>query len=185
MQRLLLAKSLLLSLLLLALSSAALSGCSSNEVCDPGQPCECNGGHECYIGCEGDGCTPHCSQMNRCGAVCDDNCSSLCHDMDECSTSCGDDCDVKCHGAEACGAICGDRCHFDCHDVGRCGVRAGNQSEIVCHNFSRCDVECTGTCRVHSASPDICDPTGGCTLKCLGGAAQTMCSDGSVACGAC
>jgi hypothetical protein len=169
----------------LLLAGYALIGCNDHEVCRPDRPCECFGGHDCYVGCEGDGCNSRCFQMNHCGAVCENACHSECFDVDECSTSCGDDCDVVCHNATACGAICGDRCHFDCHDMGRCGVRAGTASEIVCHNYSRCDVECTGTCHVRSAAPDSCDDAHGCSVKCLGGAALSTCPDGSVACGGC
>lgn len=171
--------------LLLALSATALPGCHDNDICNPGEPCECSGGHDCYVGCSGDGCSSRCFQMEHCGAVCENDCSSQCFDVQECSTSCGDDCDVSCHNAVACGAICGDRCHFDCHDMDRCGVRAGDASEINCHNFSRCDVECTGTCHVRSAAPNACDGQHGCNVKCLGKAALTTCSDGSVACGGC
>lgn len=169
----------------LLLGGLVLPGCSQHETCSPGQPCECSGGRDCYVGCEGDGCSARCFQLEHCGAVCQNDCSSECFDVQECSTSCGDDCNVSCHNAVACGAICGDRCRFDCHDMDRCGVRAGNGSEITCHNFSRCDVECTGTCRVRSAAPTLCDDQHGCSVKCLGAPALTRCSDGSVACGAC
>jgi hypothetical protein len=171
--------------LLFLLGSAALTGCDNHDICNPGEPCECSGGHECYVGCEGDGCNARCFQMEHCGAVCENDCSSQCFDVQECSTSCGDDCDVSCHNAVACGAICGDRCHFDCHDMDRCGVRAGNGSEINVHNYSRSEIECTGTCHVTSASPSACDEPHGCSVKCLGKAALTTCGDGSVACGAC
>jgi hypothetical protein len=176
----------LLSALCLSLVlGAALAGCNDHDICNPGEPCECSGGHECYVGCEGDGCNARCFQMEHCGAVCENDCSSQCFDVNECSTSCGHDCDVSCHNAVACGAICGDRCRFDCHDMDRCGVRAGNGSEINVHNYSRSEIECTGTCHVKSASPSACDDQHGCSVKCLGSAALTMCGDGSVACGAC
>ena len=173
MQRLFSAAALCLML------SASVLGCHDNETCGPGEPCDCYGGHECYVSCEGDGCNPRCYQMEHCGAVCEDKCISESFDVQETSTSCGDDCFISCHNAVACGAICGDRCHFDCHDMNRCGVSAGNDSEIDCHNYTTCAVECAGTCHVKCASPANCD------VKCPGGAGPAQCADGRLACGGC
>src|SRR5687768_16381699 len=117
------------------LLAGSLSACNDDDFCDPGEPCECFDGQECYLGCDEDGCNPRCFQMTQCGAVCENDCNSQCFDVKECSTSCGDDCSVSCHNAIACGAICGDRCRFDCHDMVRCGVRAGNDSVITCRNY--------------------------------------------------
>jgi hypothetical protein len=167
-----------LSRLLVAFSlSAALAGCNSDN-CRAGEPCACRGGHDCYLGCEGDGCNTSCSSLNHCGTVCEDKCATQCFSVDECSTSCGDDCNVLCHDAIACGALCGDRCHFECYSMSRCGVRAGNESVITCHDHATCAVECTGTCRVDCSH-------GACDIKCLGGGGPTQCGNGTVACGGC
>src|SRR5690606_18868920 len=55
--------------LALLLASAATSACNDGGACDPGELCECSGGTECYLACDGDNCAQHCSSMPRCGGV--------------------------------------------------------------------------------------------------------------------
>lgn len=167
-------------LLALALLLPTLTACDSNAgACDAGEPCECSGGSDCFLGCDGDGCRQRCYQLNHCGGVCEDDCSLECFDVDECSQSCGNDCRMLCHNTVACGTICGANCEVDCHDVDRCGVRAGNGSRVNCHNLSVCAVECLGSCVVE------CEAVGRCDVTCLGGLAPTSCTNGSVVCGGC
>lgn len=163
------------------LGGSGVAGCSDHDVCDAGEPCECAGGSDCYLGCDSDGCDTVCHDMNHCGTVCENDCQTLSYSVIETSTSCADDCNVVCHDGTACGALCGERCRFECFAMGRCGARVGSDSVVICHDYSRCDIECTGACRVDCANPD------GCSVTCLGdgGSQASQCPDGSRACGGC
>ncbi|HYJ09002.1 MAG TPA: hypothetical protein VEX18_08330 [Polyangiaceae bacterium] len=165
-------------LALSVLMALAVSGCG-DEMCEAGEPCECFGGTDCYLGCEDDGCNATFHDLHHCGAVCEDDCRTESFRFQECSTTCGDDCNVLCHEGTACGALCGDRCRFECFKMDRCGARVGNDSLVKCHEYSRCEVECEGSCRVECANPT------GCSVECLGGGAPMQCADGSQACGGC
>jgi hypothetical protein len=77
---------LLVAVVLSAL--VTLPACDDDDFCRPGTPCDCSGGDECYLSCEGTGCNESCSNLSRCGGICDDACNFHCNDMDECSVAC-------------------------------------------------------------------------------------------------
>src|SRR3954471_2612488 len=124
------------------------SSCRGDGGCQRGQLCECSGGTDCYLGCDGDGCDQTCFSANHCGAVCGNDCSHTWHDGNDCTSDCGDDCNVSCHTSMSCGAFCGARCVYECSNVTTCGVRVGPASVVTCSQVNSCTVECTGSCQV-------------------------------------
>jgi hypothetical protein len=156
-----------------------LMGCDSGG-CGPGDHCECSGGDECFLGCNGDNCNQACFSMNRCGTVCGNGCVSTCHDLGtECSQSCGADCTLTCSSTPTCGVICGDDCHLDCHDTPQCAADVGPGSDVTCTSVASCVVQCSGACNVHCANVSSCEVT------CAGGTPAAACDAGRYACGGC
>ena len=158
----------------------ALAGCDSGR-CGAGELCECAGGHQCYLDCDGDDCVQSCHDMDSCGAVCGDGCHFSCFQNNECSDYCGAGCTMECHGTMTCGSICGPGCNYSCRSASVCGARVGDGSVVLCEDVGSCAVECEGDCRV------TCTRVGGnmCNVTCLGGGAPTSCGNGNVACGPC
>lgn len=154
------------------------AACQSGGGCTPGNPCQCAGGDQCYIGCDGDGCSQACFSMKHCGTVCGNGCSSDCHDVDDCSQSCGDDCVLHCERTPRCGVICGANCQYDCSNASTCAARVGPGSHVRCAMFSSCSVECTGTCSVDCSGI-------GCQVTCADHTAAPQCPSGLYQCGGC
>jgi hypothetical protein len=152
----------LAALLLVAGGIFHAASCGFNRDCADGEVCECSGGEECYIGCDGDNCDQYCHDTRRCGGICDDGCSFECRSVDECSSSCGDDCRLDCHDTVACGAICGAGCVYDCRNTSRCGVVVGTGSTVTCSNTATCEIECTDSCLV------TCNSVSACKVTCRG-----------------
>jgi hypothetical protein len=150
-----------------------------DDACEAGDYCECRGGHECYLECDGDRCDQECSSVDRCGLVCDDGCSFTCHSTEACSASCGSNCSTECYETQSCGAICGSGCDYDCHNANKCGARVGPNSTVRCSSVGSCVVECEGSCRV------FCNGVGSCDVDCARGGGPTPCSDGSSECREC
>jgi hypothetical protein len=152
---------LFLQLALVALlSSFALTACDDDDFCEPGRPCGCAHGDECYLGCEGDGCHQTCHDLVRCGGVCGNVCSFNCHNMNDCSVSCGDDCAATCHDTVSCGIICGANCDYRCNNASRCGAEVGPGSVVQCRGLTSCEVTCLGDCEVS------CEGVGRCQVWC-------------------
>jgi hypothetical protein len=116
-----------------AFASCALvvAGCDDDDECELG-PCYCQGGDECFFECEDHGCAHECTQMQRCGAVCEDDCGLTCSDVDSCTASCGDRCRLDCERMKDCGALCGADCLVTCSSVDRCSARVGPNSLVDC-----------------------------------------------------
>jgi hypothetical protein len=164
---------------LLVASAFGLIDCHSGGGCGPGDHCECSGGDECYLGCNGDGCDQSCHSMNRCGTVCGNGCSSTCHDLGtQCSQDCGSNCALTCSSTPTCGVICGDHCQFDCHDASKCAADVGPDSVVTCAAVASCVVQCSGACTVHCQD-------NGCQVTCADGQPATQCEAGRYACGGC
>ncbi len=159
--------------LLAVLTATAAFGCDDDD-CEAGEDCECSGGHECFLGCDGDGCDQYCHDLDRCGGVCEDDCNFTCHGMQQCTSSCGEDCVIDCHDVSSCGALCGDECHYSCARASTCSVEAGANSTINCANASSCDVVCNGPCTVR------CEGVPNCQVDCPSGASERSCADGTI-----
>jgi hypothetical protein len=164
----------------LAAAGLGLASCNGGG-CPRGAQCDCSGGNECFLGCDGDGCDMSCHQLVRCGTVCGNGCRQTCSDMNDCTASCGDDCRLDGHNTVSYGAICGARCDLTCASVDRCGARVGPDSTVDCNSITTCAVECAGRCRV------TCDNVNNCGVTCLDGSAPHSCSGSGnvVGCGAC
>jgi hypothetical protein len=134
------------------LGLVTIPACDDDDFCRPGKPCNCSGGDECYLDCEGSGCNGTCHDLNRCGGICDDLCTFNCHNMDECSTVCGAGCSATCHDTVACGIICGPGCQYTCSNTTRCGAEVGDGAEVTCRGLSSCEITCLGSCNVDCGS---------------------------------
>jgi hypothetical protein len=181
-------------------ASCAVSSCShhSSVSCNGGEYCNCEGNHECFLGCYDDKCELECSHTEQaCGSVCHDDCDASCHDTNECSHSCGDDCILRCYSVHTCGAVCGAGCKYECHDASECGVRVGSSSTLTCDHVGKCDIEAdansvvtcrnAGICNVQCAGACtvICDQVedaAGCSLTCLGDNRHEVHGNGTYQC---
>ena len=170
------ARLLIVALFVLAgMASGALSGCQRDNPCrDPTNDgmCYCPVGASCQHSCSAavPNCTLGCAQKNyACSVACVDDCTALCTGATTCDATCGQRCSVSCEWVkQTCTAHVGPNSHVNCGGVPDCDVRCDGP----------CDVSCTGgQCRVQCSSPSDCE------IDCGGGAAPTVCPDGSRVCG--
>ena len=82
------------------------SGCIglSEDVCEPGDRCECEGIGSCIRDCEGAGCEFACEGTGACEFSCPDGeCVAICEGQGECTMSCpGGNCELYCRGTGSC-----------------------------------------------------------------------------------
>jgi hypothetical protein len=142
-----------------ALASFALTACDDDDFCEPGHPCECAHGDDCYLSCKGDGCNQTCHDLVRCGGICGNVCNFNCHNMND---------------TVSCGIICGANCNYRCNNANRCGAEVGPGSVVECRGLTSCEVTCLGSCEVN------CEGVGRCQVWCgADDATPTDCTNGA------